>query len=556
MNVHFPASASALSDVAKIIRTSLKKEAQICVGLALLFCLLSVGCMTPAAQNRTQQEMESVIAKYEAAFESEPAVYDHHFIRIFNDVLGREPTAAEYEAFLEDDDHRHVGVGMVLAYCIRAKAAGDPVGSGALIGDSRSGGFFPRARSHPKWRDMQRFCKQRSEESDLSSRQCAAVARELKMELRKGVSTLQTALTDDEVAAPILSYTRSRDRKRSYNAYFGYLHAHSNLSWDASGKPEDAYRHAREEAGLDFFSLSDHSESFIWIWERRWQRLRDVANRANDSGEFVAFFGYEWSSPFFGHISIFNVKNYINFLSHFTPESVYRWINCRGGRRSFATFNHPGRRGSQEFSGFRRRSDNGLAQLVGIEVWNKKGDFDEWLYNRKRFDGETGFHRALNRGWLVAPVGGQDNHSRDWGTRNDMRIGVWATKLTRNGIAEAFRARRVFASEDKNMEVDFRSNGFPMGSRLRGKRPRQFSVWVRDPDPKDTIASIQFYRNGEMIEKVEIPPGTSEVTPAVVFNDSDNEEAAYYYVIVSQVPEADQAGGRGHEAVTAPIWFD
>jgi hypothetical protein len=65
----------------------------------------------------------------------------------------------------------------------------------------------------------------------------------------------------------------------AYNIYFGSLHNHSTLS-DGDGSPSAAYAHARDVAGLDFFSLADHAENLIltWPWEpSKYEELVDTA---------------------------------------------------------------------------------------------------------------------------------------------------------------------------------------------------------------------------------------------------------------------------------------
>ena len=46
-----------------------------------------------------------------------------------------------------------------------------------------------------------------------------------------------------------------------WNFYFGQLHAHSDIS-DGLGTAEEAFTHARGAENLDFFALTDHSNSF------------------------------------------------------------------------------------------------------------------------------------------------------------------------------------------------------------------------------------------------------------------------------------------------------
>ena len=67
---------------------------------------------------------------------------------------------------------------------------------------------------------------------------------------------------------------------------------------------------------------------------------------------------------------------------------------------------------------------------------------------------QDSFYRmALDSGWHVCPVANQDNHSADWGTRNDSRAGIWAMELSRTALFDGITARRTFATQDKNAVV-------------------------------------------------------------------------------------------------------
>ncbi|NIO07792.1 MAG: hypothetical protein GTO40_07200, partial [Deltaproteobacteria bacterium] len=58
------------------------------------------------------------------------------------------------------------------------------------------------------------------------------------------------------------------------------------------------------------------------------------------------------------------------------------------------------------------------------------------------------------RGWYLGALGGQDNHSPNWGTRNQFRTAVLAVELTREAIIDAYLNRRFYVTEDKNLYLD------------------------------------------------------------------------------------------------------
>ena len=58
--------------------------------------------------------------------------------------------------------------------------------------------------------------------------------------------------------------------------YFGNLHSHTSYS-DGSGTPDDAYRHARNTAGLDFLAVTEHNH--------RWSEGFAAADRRDGRAE-------------------------------------------------------------------------------------------------------------------------------------------------------------------------------------------------------------------------------------------------------------------------------
>src|SRR5262245_14254422 len=57
---------------------------------------------------------------------------------------------------------------------------------------------------------------------------------------------------------PLAARSGACDPPVEVNVYFGNLHSHTSYS-DGSGTPEDAYRHARFEAHLDFLAITEHN---------------------------------------------------------------------------------------------------------------------------------------------------------------------------------------------------------------------------------------------------------------------------------------------------------
>ncbi len=119
------------------------------------------------------------------------------------------------------------------------------------------------------------------------------------------------------------------------------LHNHTVAS-DGDGSPEAAFASMRE-AGLDVAALTDHATLFAidGLSSSEWRTTGDLANAANDPGQFTAIRGFEWSHPLQGHINVWNTSDFADLWRAGSTGSLYRWLIGRPG--GLASFNHPGR---------------------------------------------------------------------------------------------------------------------------------------------------------------------------------------------------------------------
>jgi hypothetical protein len=125
---------------------------------------------------------------------------------------------------------------------------------------------------------------------------------------------------------------------------------------------------------------------------------------------------------------------------------------------------------------------------------------------------------------------------------------VLATELTRDAVAGALRARRFYATEDKNLRLDLRCQGYPMGTGLTGGE-RVFTVTASDDDG-DRFEHLRLVRNGKVIE--DRPLGGVQVVAETLADTATGP--AWYYVILTQTDDND-GDGRNDEAVSSPIRF-
>jgi hypothetical protein len=478
-----------------------------------------------------QSRMQGLIDFLDSQQYKQAVSWGEHVVLCYRLAQRRAPTIFEY--YLLDALRQDIGFprSAVLSVALRAK------------------------KRSPSWDQCRKFIDQVNVSRFRTSKKGVNQARKLAKTPRREIikKLKKKALANGSSPARSLSPVAQPQSGVHYGIYFGYLHAHSELSLDASGSPEDAYQNARDLGGLDFFGLTDHGEYLIiWPWQNKWQRMKDAAKDANDPGFYVTLWGFEWSNPVLGHINVTNTPDFTNSISTFGITRLYDWLIQQSG--GFGRFNHPG---DYDFIRLEllhlKPYPDAVDQMVGIENYNGSDGFDDYYYSGSwwSFIPFSYWDVGNLRRWYLGSLGGQDNHSEDWGFRNEFRTAVLAEELTRKSIVDAYMSRRFYATEDKDLHLDFRCQGYPMGSRLSGVW-RKFKVRAWD-ESGDTFREVRLYRNGKLIETKTVPE--IENCIEVVFSDPSFSRAAYYYVIVRQNDDNDE-NGRNDEAISSPIWIE
>jgi hypothetical protein len=496
--------------------------------VALPLVLVPAGYAGPAQPPDAapvRQAMQRLIDHLDSPSYAHAVSWDEHVVLAYRLAQGRDPTALEFFVLRALRDQIGFTRSAALSVALRGSAAAPTwaqcrdlvqrVGPHNLKADESVTQSAQRLAAVPLWQ----------------------IAQALKETAPAPPVQPAVALPDTD---PELAGVR-------YNFYFGYLHAHSELS-DGTGTALEAYTYARDVGDLDFFALTDHGEFLmLWPWSDGWQKVLDAAQATYQPGSFASLWGFEWSNPLLGHINVVNSADFTDAISSFSLTSLYDWLVARP--EAFGLFNHPGAYDlfGTEFSHLDPYTP-AARQMVGIETWNGNDNLDVYYYAGS-WDNSYSYWDVGNRkGWVLGAEGGQDNHSADWGTMNSYRTAVLAQDLTREQIIAAYKARRFYATEDSDLVLDLRCAGYPMGSRLPGA-PRQFKVTACDRSG-DAFQEVRLYRNGSLLQTQAVSGTCFQAT----FSDTGFTAPAYYYVIVRLAVDHD-GNGRNDEAISSPIWI-
>lgn len=332
----------------------------------------------------------------------------------------------------------------------------------------------------------------------------------------------------------------------TYNLYFGDLHTHTAYSDAWEGTPWDAFE-AAIDGGADFMATTDHvalwnAYSGLTMDSEEWSDTLEAADYYT-SKRFVAMAGYEaWILAHLGEINVYNVKDLpgseeSNVLRYKFDRlsDFYDWLVDHPG--AIGQFNHPYyMTDAFEDFGYYSKARDGVMNL--IEIWN--AEFCEEY-----------FIMALDAGWHLMPTANSDTHSPDWISGYEERTVLLAEKLTPDGLYDAMRARRGYATLDKNLKVSYTLNGAVMGSILSSTPALcTAKIHIEDPDnlASDKITKVEIVSNGGVVVAT-LNADSTVVDWTVTFASAG---ASYFYVRVTTMSNV--TGGEGPTAWTAPVW--
>jgi len=383
---------------------------------------------------------------------------------------------------------------------------------------------------------------------------------------------------------------QNRDLQIGYNFYNGNTHAHTSYTWSHGnhleripdqgeymivdstqtsrfinmtlkddwqvyqGPPSEHFALAKAN-DYDFYITTDHSQEAAFRptlrGNKAWSKVKDEAYEATDS-TFVALTGYEHSENdgpgAKGHINVINSSEYLNALEpNVDLPTFYKWlkkVSSNGDGPVVATFNHP-RPG--QYDNFAHRDPEVTEIITMLEVINSNKN----IY----FEG---FIEALDKGWKVSPVEGNDNHNIAGITNHTPRTFVVAAEKTKSSLLEAMKNRRTYASLEKNIQCIYFVNGQVMGSTIPHQKTFKFEIMIEDPDtnnPLDRITKIEILKDGgEVVKTYEPEPSFSvKWTPTIQAPD-----ASYFFIRVWNAGGGDHADVDPKEAVAwlAPVWLN
>ncbi len=373
-----------------------------------------------------------------------------------------------------------------------------------------------------------------------------------------------------------------RVEKGCRGPYWGDIHIHTKVSHDGQGT--DPYDYARDVSGLDFAGVADHCQSH---GQAGYDLVRRWAAEAHEPGRFVTILGDEREPRQMGGGGHYNV--------YFRDEEAFLAHVGRPGDRVFVDPLEEGHEPPLDpatamyvphhtgicFGPWRQGAagsrvdwhawpdDRGLRPVV--EIYSHHGQSESYApqhalsyeFNRLRnperrantsIPGPYYAQDYWMAGHRLGVIASSDEHSGQGGRRHGGIAAVWADELTREGIFDAIRAKRCYATTGERILVLFSVNGIEMGQCGKAKVGEELAlrllVWGTQLLVRVEILRLRFGRDTAFEPIVSDPPRPESLDAAYEIRDEFTGPCVYY-ARVTQEPLTWPG-----MAWTSPVWVD
>jgi hypothetical protein len=292
-----------------------------------------------------------------------------------------------------------------------------------------------------------------------------------------------------------------------YGLYWGDLHSHCAISY-GHGTAEQALARAAQQ--LDFCSITGHAfwpdmpddrarygsiidyhrQGFARL-ARNWPRLLELQASATFQGRFIALPSYEWHSMKYGDHNVYAAGPNLPLID--APDLP----GLRAVARQSDAVVIPHHIGYK--AGYRGIdwSHFNADRSPFVEIFSLHGcsESTDAPYPMLHDMGPRDSGSTAAAGWAMGHrfgvIGSTDHHGAYPGSHGDGRLGVFAESLTRHGLWEALRARRVFAATGDRIDARLHVDDAWIGQAIRSPGRRRVAVRVLGSQAIDRVELLK-----------------------------------------------------------------
>ena len=353
-------------------------------------------------------------------------------------------------------------------------------------------------------------------------------------------------VVDDQRPIPALKprdYRRDPPRTldlggRARRLAWGDMHGHTEN--DGIGTFDMYYAHGLFVTGMDFVASTNHDFTPDFLTQSEWAEVQALAEVYAAASDRVAFSGWEWTTEGQdergGHRAMYFLEDNAPIFrsTTTTSDTVYKLFSLI---RPWDVILQPHH---NDWTGY----DADLQPVFEItSAWRQAR---EEAREFKPQGPVASVWEALERGYRIGFVGSGDSHWMGTGEDNGI-TGAYVDELSRDGIFEAIRAKRVFASTGARFLIDFRVNDAFMGGSVDAERGAALRVRVR-VEGDAPLELVEIVKDRKVIHSTRGEGQREEFEFSDRSGSTPGKDASYLYLRVKQA--------NNHYAWASPVWVD
>lgn len=307
----------------------------------------------------------------------------------------------------------------------------------------------------------------------------------------------------------------------------------------------DMYDLSRNSNKLKFLSIIEkntlQNNKINTKQNKKWNKLLECGDSHNTTDQFVALNSFEFTCKHSQNnktakINLYNCNEPFTFNGDLDIDTMYKKLfyneyDLIGQFKTDDDFNN------MDYLKYSPYGDKFMTLFELSKIYNEE--------NKHYFLNLDSYIEALEHGWHVAPTISEYNDTSTFNINSEFRSIVLCENLSKNDLLDAFKNRRVYASEDKNIKTDFYINKMPMGSILDTCDKLRFTISAVDNDELDYITKIEVFTNkNKLVRSKDFSSNYAKVD----FILNGVAKNTYYYVVVTET--------NNKKTITAPIWIE
>lgn len=310
---------------------------------------------------------------------------------------------------------------------------------------------------------------------------------------------------------------------------------------------EDLNNFCENTKHLDYIFITEkinnkeNNNSDSHINSKKHKKLIDSCNKYTNNNTFISIPGFELSTNLKGErsktkVNVFNCENPFLFKDNISLELFYKKLFYYEDDL-VCQFKADDSLSTVDFFKYSPYGDNIITLL---ELKKEKNT----LENRDVLNLDD-YKEALNNGWHISPIACEYNEYPNVDVAKYIRTTVLCENLSKSEIIDAIKNRRIYVSEDDNVDVYYSLNKMPMGSIIQSPSYIRIIVSAINNDELDKIKKIEILSNDdEIVYEQEFNSNYAKID----FTLKPPAKNAYYFAVITEQSNK--------KSITSPIWVE